>query len=364
MLNPKTIISWLAGKVNGMRRSRLKTLAALVAAAMRRAGVGVLALGRAMAGRTSAKHCIKRVWRFLKNESVEQEAVHRALLGQSLHAVTPSIVLADWTDLYPFQSLVLAVARDGRALPFHSKTIPKKCGTGRKVDADARALEFLSAALPSETEATVVADRGFGRTRWIKEVCRCGLRFVQRLDKGLTVYTGAGSYCKLSELAVERGEPARDWGMCTLGEKNPFSARLLTVWRADSEEPLYLVTNREDSPAQIVALYLQRMWIEAMFRDLKNRKWGLGMADVRLSEPGRHDRHFLVLFLAYFFQVAFGAVAEARGFGRLLKANTVACRVLSLATIGFLAMKKIRCSINTAIKHLRLGQCKIKTGDC
>lgn len=38
MLNLKTIIAWLAVKVNGMKRCRLKTLADLVAAAMRRAG--------------------------------------------------------------------------------------------------------------------------------------------------------------------------------------------------------------------------------------------------------------------------------------------------------------------------------------
>ena len=134
--------------------------------------------------------------------------------------------------------------------------------------------------------------------------------------------------------------------------------------RVGSEEPLYLVTNREDSPGEVVALYLQRMRIEAMFRDLKSRKWGLGIAGVRLSEPVRHDRHFLVLFLAYFFHVAFGAVAEARGVSRLLKPNTVAGRVLSLATSGFPAMRKLRCSINTAVKHLRLGQRRIKTGDC
>ena len=60
--------------------------------------------------------------------------------------------------------------------------------------------------------------------------------------------------------------------------------------------------------------------------------------------------------------VAIGAAAG--GFRRLLKANTVVGLVLSMATTGFLAMKKLRCSINTAVKHLRLGQCRIKTGDC
>ena len=75
MLNPAQIISWLSSKVNGMRLSRLKTLSDLVAAALRRCGAGVLALGRAMVSGTSAKHCIKRVWRFLRNDAVERHAV-------------------------------------------------------------------------------------------------------------------------------------------------------------------------------------------------------------------------------------------------------------------------------------------------
>lgn len=83
MLSPKRILTWLRANVHQMRLSRLKTLAAIVAGAVRKSGVGVLALGRAMAGPVGAKHCIKRVWRFLRNKAVEVEAVSAPSCGSA-----------------------------------------------------------------------------------------------------------------------------------------------------------------------------------------------------------------------------------------------------------------------------------------
>ncbi len=69
-------------------------------------------------------------------------------------------------------------------------------------------------------------------------------------------------------------------------------------------------------------LYARRMWIEATFRDLKNRNWGMGLDNVHLSEPARHDRHCIILALAYAFLCAFGATAELLDIDRHYKANT------------------------------------------
>ena len=124
------------------------------------------------------------------------------------------------------------------------------------------------------------------------------------------------------------------------------------VWRAEAAEPWYPATNLESAADSTVDLYGRRMWIELTIRDLKNRKWGMGLSEVRLSAAERHDRHFLVVFLAYFFLCAFGAAAEARGLDRRLKANTVAGRVLSIATIGFLVLSGLQMTIDDAVCHL------------
>jgi len=68
--------------------------------------------------------------------------------------------------------------------------------------------------------------------------------------------------------------------------------------------------------------------------DLKNRKWGLGMDQVKLTTRDRTATHFLIVMIAYILLRAFGAFAQARNFGEQLKANTEKKRALSLAAIG------------------------------
>jgi hypothetical protein len=350
LLSPEQIISWLSSKVNCMRRSRLKTLAALVRSAARRCGVGVLALGRAMMSGAGAKHCIKRVWRFLRNKAVETHAVLEAVFKESLPRHGPLVVLIDWTELPPYRSLVMALARSGRAIPFFSLTV-NSTGRGSMVAAEAQALRFLRRCVPCGRQVILIADRGFANSRWMRQLASLGWGYVLRLKKQVLACSGE-AYCKLSHWGLRRGSAPWCWGKVTISDSRPTLTRLVTVWRADAAEPWYLATNLESGADAIVELYSRRMWIELTIRDLKNRKWGIGLGEVRLSAADRHDRHFLVVFLAYFFLCAFGAAAEERGLDRQLKANTVSSRVLSVATIGFLVLASMRITIDEAVSHL------------
>ncbi len=71
MFGPSKIMKCFDRHLQNVRRSRRKTLAHMVAAAMKMKGVGVLALARARDGRALAKHRIKRGDRFLLNEKLE-----------------------------------------------------------------------------------------------------------------------------------------------------------------------------------------------------------------------------------------------------------------------------------------------------
>jgi hypothetical protein len=309
-----------------------------------------------MAGEVSAKHCIKRVRRFLRNEGVEVEAVAAGLLRALMPARGAIVVSVDWTFLTPCAQLVFALPKDGRALPFFSTTIRRGTSEsqerGAMVDAEYQALEALREMLPRDRQIILVADRGFGHTRWLNVLQRWGWGFVQRLARNHDVAT-PGHVGFLRELGIARGDRSRDWGWGELGERQEVELRLITVWAKDCEEAWYLATHLADlPPIQIVQLCQRRMWIEAMFRDLKNRNWGLGLQAVRLSEPERHDRHFLILALACNILVAFGAAAESLGMDDLFKANTRTEGVLSLAKIGHYFLQIYQCPINTAWKAL------------
>jgi hypothetical protein len=338
MYDPRKIVTWCEENFQSMRGSRRKTLAALVGGAMKMQGTGVLALGRAMQGDAFAKHRIKRVDRFLGNSGVEVNAAFSALFSALRGSHKRPVVLADWTDRRAYEQLVFALSKNGRALPFLWVTIKKAdfedATKGLKIQAEEDALALLKALCPAGVRPVIIADRGFGNARWLGQIQKWGWCFVQRLAKNHQVET-TGFIGVLSELGIRRGWRPRDWGWGTLGEKKTGWMRLVTVYDREAKGPWYLVTNIEDTKAEaVVALYAKRMWIEAMFRDLKSRKWGLGIDDVKLTDAARTTRHFLVVAIAYILLCAIGAVAEMKKIARTLKANTVNRRTLALAAIG------------------------------
>lgn len=341
MFGPSKIMKWFDRNLQDVRRSRRKTLAHIAAGAMKMKGVGVLALGRAMDGPAIAKHRIKRVDRFLANEKLEAFAISKALFnilrGQDRHPV----VLVDWTDRHAFEQLVLSIPCDGRSVPFHAITINstklKAESKGALLQAEQEILKQLHALCPAGVKPIIVADRGFGNERWISDVTKWGWRFVQRLSNNHYVETEQ-HIGTIPELGIRRGYRPKDWGWGTMGEDdqdNKTRFRLVTVFHREADEPWYLITNIKDTQAhQITAIYEKRWWTEAMFRDLKNRKWGMGINEVKLTTRQRTATHFIIVMIAYLLLCAFGAFAEAQDFGEQLKANTEKNRALSLAAIG------------------------------
>jgi hypothetical protein len=359
MFDPGKIVSWLDENFQSVRRSRRKTLAAIVCGAMKMQGSGVLALGRAMDGETTAKHRIKRVDRFLGNEGLEVHGLCATVFNLLRGRDRRPVILADWTDRHAFKQLVLALPKDGRALPFLWLTIKKDdlegVNEGLEIDAEREALGQLEAMCPRGVSPIIIADRGFGNSRWLGDIENRGWHFVQRLAKNHSVETQE-FIGVLSELGIRRGWRPRSWGWGTLGEKRQGQMQLVTVYDRKAKGPWYLVTNIKDTdPKAIIALYAKRMWIEAMFRDLKSRKWGLGIDEVRLSDADRTTRHFLIVAIAYILLCAYGAVAEFKKIARTLKANTVRRRTLALATIGNNLMRCFtRITIRRALRELVL----------
>lgn len=357
MYDPDKIVAWFEENFQSMRASRRKTLAAIVGGAMKMQGTGVLALGRAMDGDAFAKHRIKRVDRFLGNSQVEVASVFRGLFSLLRGTHKRPLVLADWTDRHDYEQLVFALSKNGRALPFLWVTVKKAdfedATQGLKIRAENYALRLLKTICPANVQPIIIADRGFGHARWLNQVQNWGWYFVQRLAKNHYMET-TGFIGALHELGIRRGWRPRDWGWGTLGEQKTGNMRLVTVYDREAKGPWYLVTNIEDMKARaVVNLYAKRMWIEAMFRDLKSHKWGLGIDEVRLSDTTRTERHFVIVAIAYILLCAIGAVAEMKKIARTLKANTVKRRTLALAKIGNnLARCAARMKLSTAVGEL------------
>lgn len=363
MFGPSKIMKWFDQNLQEVRRSRRKTLAHAVAGAMKMKGVGVLALGRAMDGPVAAKHRIKRVDRFLANEDLERFRISEALFSLLRGQDRNPIILVDWTDRHAYEQLVLSIPRDGRSMPFHAITVKStKFGTeneGVLIRAEKQILRDLHTMCPPGITPTIVADRGFGNERWISDVAKWGWRFVQRLSSNHYVDTDH-HIGTLPELGIRKGHLPKEWGWGSMGDNKQEGKtrfRLVTVFHRDAEEPWYLITNIEDTePREITRVYEKRWWTETMFRDLKSRKWGLGMDEVKLTTLARTANHFIIVMVAYILLCAFGAFAEAKNFGEKLKANTEKSRALSLASIGnyfieFIGRTTIKMAIAKLVRH-------------
>jgi hypothetical protein len=359
MLSPDTIMTWLERNVNGVRRSRLKTLSAIVPGAMAMVGVSTHSLGRAMQSATTAKHCIKRVNRFLGNAKLECEAIAAGIFDVFAPKRGRVLVLADWTDVANGKMLVFAMPCNGRSIPFYTKVVPKNAGKGALKKAEMAGLAELKRICDSRSEVVIVADRGFGNKRWLAEVRSLGFHFVQRLSNVFHVeterYIGA-----LGDMDLRKKAKARNWGRGTIGEDRVIEGVLVTTYDPKAKEPWYLVTDLDDIAAEdVVRIYRQRWWIETTFRDKKNREWGLGLDNVEFNSHERYERLFYIVALAFIFLSAHGAAAERNGFADTLKANTRKTRVLNLLRTGSFYITRHGARLKQAIWALqRLAECK------
>jgi len=353
MLSPEEILAWLKENVKGMRLSRLKTISTIVPAVMELCGVGVLALGRAMCTRTSSKHNTKRVNRFLGNSRVETRMLAQGIFEAFAPEQGSVLVLADWTDVPNGKLLVFALPCNGRSVPFWVRVVPKHVSEGGLLEAENDALQALETICRNRCGVVLVADRGFGNKRWLRAVRARGFHFVQRISSVFNVDTER-HIGGLKELHLRRGKPVRDWGYGTIGDDEVIEGRLITAYDPEAKEPWYLVTDLSDTAAQeVVDIYRRRWWIETLFRDGKNRDWGLGLAMVTLKDYRRYERLFYIVALGFIFLSAHGALAEAEGFDRTLKANTRKTRVLNLLRIGYHFIKQQHARFQDALDALR-----------
>lgn len=113
-----SIVRWIVGLYTCLRLSQRKTLAKLVFGAMQCRPVSIADIGRSLESKALTKHCIKRVYRFLKNAQVEATRACKPLIGLAARrAEGPLFVALDWTDLHQYKVLKASVPLHGRSVP-------------------------------------------------------------------------------------------------------------------------------------------------------------------------------------------------------------------------------------------------------
>jgi hypothetical protein len=311
----KDAIAWvLSACALYLRFSQAKTLSVLVAAAMGCRRISLAEIGRRIGG-TSAKHGIKRVWRFIANERVEPvlaaSGVARRLLSK--RRTKPLLVSFDWTDLRGLQTLVAAAAVRGRAVPLCWASCTKHVYDGHQSRNafEESLLLSLKAMLPAGQAVILLADRGFGRTELGRFCQNQGFSYAIRIRPDVVIRVGS-LRVRLDLYPVRRGTCRLLRGVL-YREEDPLVQNVVVRWKEglpkDRDACWYLMTDLDKPARRISDLYQRRMGIEQLFRDLKNKRNGWSLRDTGITSPDRLDRLLLVLVLAYLLLVGLALLA-------------------------------------------------------
>lgn len=299
-----------------LRLSQAKTLAILVAAAMRVQRASLANLGRAALGR--AKHQIKRAYRFCANDRVEPADAMRGVVARLLKRKRkkPLLVALDWVDVKGFQTLVASAVLKGRSTPICWASCQGHTYDGHKSRNafEESLLLVLRSMIPRRSAVKVIllADRGFGRAALAAFCRREGFSYLIRIQPKVTVRL-KGFCGKLLDYPVFKGI-AKVLKDVAYRSDGAVEQNVVVRWKPGlpkkRDECWFLMTDLKGTAHQLCALYARRMTIEQLFRDHKSKRNGWSLRDTQLKTPQRLDRMLLVLALAYLLLCGIGLIAR------------------------------------------------------
>lgn len=344
-------IAWvLSACVGYLRLSQVKTFSQLVAAAMRCQRVNLAMIGRALAG--SAKHQIKKTWRFCANDDVTVCDAMRGVVRRVLKRRKKRLIVSfDWTDIRSFQTLMASAVFKGRSTPLLWASCNKHVYDGhRSRNAfEQTLLLLLRDMIPTNVKIILLADRGLGRTELGRFCQRQHIDYVIRITPQAIVRSAAYSG-QLLDYPVRKG-------ICKLlrgvayRDRNPVVQNIVVRWVRDlpkcRDECWFLMTNLLAGPAELSNLYARRMSIEELFRDHKNKRNGWSLRDTKITRPDRLDRLLLILAVAYLLLCGIGLVAQVTR--RVAEWSASSRNDCSVFTIGRIMLHRIAVTAAQAV---------------
>jgi hypothetical protein len=216
-------------------------------------------------------------------------------------------------------------------------------------------LLVLKSMIPDGQKVIVLADRGFGRTELARFCQYQGFDYVIRINPDVHVrcdpYTG-----KLIDYPVHKGICKLLSGVAYRSHHS-VSQNIVIRWvRAlprHRDECWFLMTSLPAGPARISTLYGQRMTIEELFRDAKNKRNGWSLRDTQIKRAERLDRLLLVLAIAYLLLCGVGLLALKNNAPSDWSSSSQ--NDCSAFTIGRIMLKQIAISCTQAWNAIKLA---------
>lgn len=237
----------------------------------------------------------------------------------------PLLLLVDRTEWKHANLLVAAVPFRGRAIPVAVMILPGPKATNAAELS--QLLQMAALALPPGVTTVVVGDREFGNIPAIRAIRSRGWHFCLRLKNDTWFSDGSGAAWQARDaFAPRRCRLLWPNVYITLQRYGPVQCTV--AWQEGEDTPWVLVS---DLPAGgLRRIYRQRMRIDEMFSDLKQR--GFDLEATRLRHPDRILRLAVLLCLAYVWLLLVASHAVRRGHRRHV--DPALRRALSYLQIG------------------------------
>src|SRR5271154_6538788 len=285
------------------------------------------------------KHAIKQVDRLLSNRGVVVWETFAPWVREVVGPRKQIVVAMDWTDFDADDQTTLAlnlVTRHGRATPLIWLTVSKDELEHRRNDYEDLYLSRLAEVLPEGVAVTILADRGFGDTKLFAFLDQLGFAYVIRFRGNIHV-TAADGETRAAAEWVGVGGRARKLRDAEVTAGRHKVGAVVCVHARDMKEPWCLAASDGEASARAIMNHYAKRWtIEPNFRDTKNLRFGMGMSALRIADPQRRDRLFLLNAFAIVLLTLLGVAGESLGMDRHLRSNTSKRRTHSLFRQGCL----------------------------
>jgi hypothetical protein len=324
-----------------LHAKRIESLANGAVGVMTSASLAVSIVGHSLAQARGLidKHAIKQVDRLLSNRGIVVWEMFALWVREVVGPRKEIVVAMEWTDFDADDQTTLAlnlVNRHGRATPLLWLTVSKDELKDRRNDYEDLCLSRLAEVLPESVAVTILADRGFGDTKLFAFLCTLGFAYVIRFRGNIHVTAADGETRDAADW-VGKGGRARKLRDAEVTAGRHKVGAVVCVHAKNMKEPWCLAaSDGEATVRKIMDYYAKRWTIEPNFRDTKDLRFGMGMSALRIADPQRRDRLFLLNAFAIVLLTLLGAAGESLGMDRHLKVNTSKRRTHSLFRQGCL----------------------------
>lgn len=301
--------------------------------------------GLAYAYGTTSKHSIKQVDRLLSNQGVDLDELFPLWVKDVLGQRKEVVVVLDWTDFDKDDQTTLElslVTSHGRATPLMWRSVLKSELKGQRQQIESKMILDFAILVEGEVKVTVLADRGFDDHAF--------LGFIQGLKnfeyvirfRGNTIVTDSKGESRPGKDWVGKGGKAKVIRNARLTRKGLEVATIVCMQDKKMKDAWCLASNKPNAASKDLAKYYAKRWsIEASFRDLKDPRYGLGLAAVRVKQPERRDRLLLLRAFAVVLMTLLGAAGEDVGIDKYLKASSTKKRTLALIRQGHMWYQRL-----------------------